>query len=279
MISRYSTLAILLLSLLSCANKSENSATADYIQGEQNVAQATQASLAKAPVPDVYSNGKKIIKKAHYRFEVKDSQATTKAIESAVQKFGAYIETSNLVLENPVLENTITIRVLNESFAALLKEIDAQAVFVNFRNITTDDVSKDYVDLESRIRTKREVEQRYMDILRNKAGTIEELLQAEEKIGALHEEIEATISRLNYLKDQVTYSTIQLEFYQTVSQQIVSTAGDSFLAKAEDALVAGWNGVTSILIILLYLWPIALIIPLIYYFMKKRKRTTRIKST
>ena len=274
--AKYIACLIACAALSSCGVKSESSATQDTMALEQKVAN-TQDVIAKSSVPDIYSNGKKIIKKGHYRFEVDNIKTTTEAIENSARKFGAYIEQSNLTLDNPILENKVTIRVPNESFGELLKEIDVQAVFVNFRNITTDDISKDFVDLESRLKTKREVEQRYMEILRNKAGTIEELLQAEEKIGDLHEEIEATISRLNYLKDQVTFSTLQLEYYQTITQEVAKADDNSFRSEAGMALKTGWQAITGLFVALLYLWPLLIVAPFVYYFIRRRRKQHGIK--
>jgi hypothetical protein len=207
---------IVFASLFSCGQSKESS---DASTTDESVVAKSQ--LAELGDIDLYSDGKSsLIKKAHYRFEVKNVKQSTEAIEIAVKKYPAYISSSSLLLENPILENKITIRVQSEYFHVLLQEIDKQAVFVNFRNVETDDVSDQFVDLESRLKTKREVEERYMNILRKKAGTIEELLDAEQQIGKLHEEIEATIGRINYLKEQVRYSTISLEFYQTISERV-----------------------------------------------------------
>ena len=173
-----------------------------------------------------------------------------------MKKYPAYISSSNLHFENPILENKITLRVQNEYFNDLLKEIDLQARYVNFRNVTTADVSKDFVDLESRLKSKREVEVRYMEILRKKAGTIEELLDAEQQIGALHEEIEATISRINYLKDQVSYSTINLQFYQTIAQELRAEDEIAFKDNFTDAMSTGWKGVIGLALALTYIWPL-----------------------
>lgn len=169
-----------------------------------------------------------------------------------------------------MLEEHITIRVLSEYFEYLLKEIDTQAVYVNQRKITTDDVGKEFVDLESRLRTKREVEKRYGEILRSQAGTIDELLKAEQKIGALHEEIEATISRMNFLQNQVRYSTINLEFYQAVSPQ-VAAPGPGFNKKIITAFAAGLAGAKELLIGLAYLWPLLLVIFISLMIWRKRK--------
>jgi hypothetical protein len=267
---------LMLSSVLSCAQKNAEMSVADIADEESKSILAKQAApatsqLAQTPRTDLYSNGKNIIKTANYRFQVDNVKQSTAAIEASIRKYPAYISTSNLNLENPILENKITIRVQQEYFQDLLSEIDRQAVFVNFRNVTTSDVSKEFVDLESRLRTKREVEQRYIDILRKKAGTIEELLQAEQQIGALHEEIEATISRINYLKDEVSYSTINLEFYQTIVQEVTAGTEDSFSQKISEAFSVGWEAIRVVAVGLVYIWPLFLLAAVALLILKWRK--------
>jgi hypothetical protein len=129
------------------------------------------------------------------------------------------------------------------------------------------------VDLESRLKTKREVETRYTNILRSKAGTVEELFEAESKIGALHEEIEATISRMNYLKSQVSYSTINLEYYQKVVEQIAGSDEETTFDQFHKALTSGWNVLVGVIIALVYLWPLFIIAGIVamIYFLRHRK--------
>jgi hypothetical protein len=253
-------IAAIVLIFLSCSTKKMEATSANMAFVEQVATDPSNIIKDIPPPRDLYSSGKtKLIKNLHYRFEVDNVTKSMEAIEIAVKKYPSYISDSKLRLENPILENNLTIRVQSEYFQDLVKDIDQQAKFVNFRNITTEDVAKQFVDLESRLKTKREVEARYMEILRKKAGTIEELLNAEQQIGALHEEIESTIGQLNYLKDQVSYSTINLEFYQTMTQEVTAsdteTTGDQFA----EALVAGWDGIVSVLIMLAYIWPVLVI--------------------
>lgn len=223
---------------------------------------------------DLYANGKaKLIKTSNYRFEVEDMNQATEAIETALTKYPAYISDSKLSFESTRIENRITIRILNEFFQDMLKDIDQHARLIIDRTITTDDVTKEFVDLESRLKTKREVQQRHTEILRKKAGTITELLEAEKKIGELQEEVEATISRINYLKDQVSYSTINLEFYQTINLQIASVETDSAADNFREALAAGWAGVVWFMLVIAYLWPLILlgiVTGAFYWFKKKR---------
>lgn len=266
-----------LLLQLSCASKQEME-TADTDQTAVEQADATKAQLAATPNTDLYSNGQtKLIKTVNYRFEVANVKKSAEEIEVAIKKYPAYISASDMRLENPILENKMTIRVRNEFFQDLLKEIDQQARYVNYRDVKTEDVAKQFVDLESRLKTKREVEARYIEILRKKAGTIEELLHAEEQIGELHEEIEATISRINYLKDEVSYSTIQLEFYQTITQEVAISHETPRSKQFGEALSSGWNGVVMVALVLTYLWPWLMLLGLsvlIYRYIKRKKIIT-----
>jgi hypothetical protein len=163
------TVFLLLLLVSACAQMSKEPEAPD-VNTSPGADQANASQLATIPASDIYSDGKtQLIKNASYRFEVDNVKKSTETIMTAIRKYPAYISSSSLHLENPILENKMAIRVQNQYFHELLKEIDLQAKFVNHRDITTADVSKEFVDLESRLRTKREVEVRYMEILRKKA--------------------------------------------------------------------------------------------------------------
>lgn len=266
-------LIISAFTLLSCSHGQKTEASEE---GTSAVQIPAGLQLAATPDTDLYNDGKaKVIKVANYRFEVTNIKKSTEAIEEAVKKYSGYISSSDLTLQGLFFESKVSIRVQSEYFHDLLREIDRHALSVNFRNVKTEDVSKEFVDLESRLKTKREVEQRYMEILRKKAGTIEELLKAEQQIGDLHEEIESTIGRVNYLKNQVSYSTINLEYYQVIDQEVTASNDVSRKDEFEKALSAGWEGLLDILLALTYVWPVLIcaVIAFISFKYLKRKRT------
>lgn len=254
-----------------CATKTEP------VVVDENAAQATTVASAAPVRNDLYSDGTdRIIKTANYRFEVENIDKSVSAIEEAMRKHQAFIASSDLSSDGPFTESKITLRVPSDSFHDLLNEIGKQAKHVNFRDIKTEDVSKQFVDLESRLKTKREVEQRYMDILRKRAGTIEELLSAERQIGQLHEEIEATISRINYLKDAVRYSTINLQMYQrSLPQQAANDP--SPLQEMRIALISGWNSLVVVVTHILYIWPFVLMVGggLVIYRLRRQRRLVK----
>ena len=224
---------------------------------------------------DLYSDGRsKMVKTAECRFQVEDMKKSKEVMVTAIKKYSGFVEASNLEFQNPMLEEHLTIRVLNEYFEDLLKEITGQALYVNYQKVTSDDVSKEFVDLESRLKTKREVQKRYEEILRNKTGTLDELLKTEKQIGELQEEIEATVSQVNFLTEKVRYSTIKLQVYQIVEQQAAEVKSSPGLPKKfYAAFQSGFNTMADVLVGLTYLWPVIIAgLAGIYIYWLRRKR-------
>lgn len=269
--TRFVLLCLIFL-IAACSKQSEQAASTDF--EALTVSGVSQPLPQQDLAPDVYSNEKtKLIKTLNYKFEVENVNKTTEAIEASVKKYPAYISDSKMNTENAWIENKLTIRVQSAFFQDLIKEIDEQAKSIHYRNITTHDVAKEFVDLESRLKTKREVEQRYAEILRKNAGTITELLEAEQKIGELHGEIEATVSRMNYLRDRVSYSTINLESYQLITHQLANNDDSTVGRDFKEALSAGWSGLVNFALILAYVWPLLTIGIAIgsFYWIRKRR--------
>ncbi|MBI1767881.1 MAG: DUF4349 domain-containing protein [Bacteroidetes bacterium] len=254
--------------LLSCGQKK----VAELQESADSLTNPNQELVAASK--DLYSDGRsKMIKTAECRFQVAEMKKSKEAIVFSIKKYSAFIESSNLEFQNPMLEEHLTIRVLNDYFEDLLNEITTQAIYVNYQKVTSDDVSKEFVDLESRLKTKREVQKRYEEILRQKSGTIEELLKTEKQIGELQEEIEATVSQINFLSEKVRYSTLKLEIYQIAEGQVAKVTTDSGLPKKfSKAFASGLAGLTDVLVAITYLWPFIIIGFTSWFFIWQRRK-------
>jgi hypothetical protein len=256
---------------MSCSRSEQSESIADGTEANAPVPALAIANPSRISPSEPNRPAAKLIKTAGYRMRVESVASTTKHLEHSMAEFNAYISSSKLTHEYNSIENHMIIRVPNVSFDSLLRYIDNLAVNVILRNVSTEDVTKDFVDLESRLKTKRELEGRYMEILRKKAGTIEELLAAEKQIGELHEEIEATISRINFLKDQVSYSTINLEYFEPLPQEVVTEKSD-LLADVGDAFRSGMNGTLIFIIGLIHIWPVILIVSGVLLYLRFRRK-------
>ena len=235
-------------------------ATDDYAQADNNEEPSGDNTQ------NIPENKRKIIQTADYRIEVKEVSESTKKVEALLAQHQAYL--SNMSLNNSYYErtNNLTIRVPQQHFKALLEMISQEAIFTNYQRISAKDVTEEYVDIESRLKTKKEVRDRYVDILRNKAKTVEDVLNAEDKIRVLQEEIEAKEGRLRYLRSQVGHSTINLTMYQKIEVQSPPVVQQNkFFKQVKRGFKNGWNFLLSILLFLINIWPLLIIGGLIYW--------------
>jgi hypothetical protein len=220
---------------------------------------------------------RKIIKTADYRIQVRDMDQSTENIKVLLKTHGAYFSSMDERTTSYSVDNHLSIRVPNENFEALLNSIGDEAISTQYKRINARDVTEEFVDIEIRLATKTEVRDRYIDILRDKASTVEEILNAEEKIRVLTEEIEAKKGRLRYLKDQVSMSTINLQLYERIPYQAEVEASPSFFSRLGKSFKNGWSMILEFTLFMANLWPVLIILGVVLWrfrVMKKSKPST-----
>ncbi len=213
----------------------------------------------------------KIIKSASARYKVKDVKKATEQVKVIAQQYNGYI--SDLRFENNRYEkqNRFTIKVPNSYFDVLLDSISRVSIFTEFENITTQDITEEYLDLESRLATKQEVKKRYVEILRKNAKTVEDILATEEKLRILQEEIEAAQGRLKYLSNKVSYSTVQVDLFETVEyKEEPESYSKSFFDKAGNGFSFGWELIEVIVVGLIHIWPVLIVITLVILLLRRK---------
>ena len=218
----------------------------------------------------------KIIKEATISFEVDDYSSARKGVDSLVNRWGGYISKEDESRTNYRVSNTMTIRVGSENFDNLVNAIGMLPKRIESKSVNMLDVTEEYIDIEARLKTKREMEQRYYEILK-KAKNIDEVLKVENEIRQLREEIESREGRLKYLRDRVAYSTITLYFYQQLEYKYVPDKETGFFTRLIKALDKGWKGLLSFIIGLFYIWPMFLLLTVGYFSYKvyRRKKTNK----
>ncbi|MCE9539794.1 MAG: DUF4349 domain-containing protein, partial [Bacteroidetes bacterium] len=155
----------------------------------------------------------KIKKTADLNITVEDYKKARTEIEKIVKSGNAYIGSENEQNTTYSITNYMVIRVLNRDFDTMVNKLLTVASNVNSKNVTAEDVTAQFVDIQSRLKSKKEIENRYLNILQ-KASKVSDILEIEQKLGEIREEIEAKEGELKFLSDQVNYSTINLNFHQ-----------------------------------------------------------------
>jgi hypothetical protein len=185
-------------------------------------------------------------------------------IEKIVKSGNGYIAGENEQNSTHGISNTMLIRVRNLDFERMVTNISSIPAHVNSKNIFTEDVTAEFVDITARLKSKKEVEKRYLELLQ-KAIKVTDILEIEEQLSTIREEIEAKEGQLKYLNDQVDYSTINLSFHQDFEFTPIDNPG--FLGRTGTALGNGWNNLLAFFIGIINAWPFWLSVSIGGYFL------------
>ena len=78
--------------------------------------------------------------------------------------------------------------------------------------ITGEDLSKNMVDTEARLRSRIALRDRMMEVLRTRNGSVEELVEAERSVARINEEIDGARSWLEEMRSRVAYTRINIDY-------------------------------------------------------------------
>lgn len=251
---------------------------ASYVKEEAavDVQESRIAAVSMAPpdndsraIPDgeVAYPEQKIIKNANLRFETEDLLATAESISKSVKKYHAQVQNDTEGKTDFELTRTMTVRVPAKYFDAFMADISKGVKYFDKKQISSIDVTEEYVDTEARIKAKKVLEQRYLELI-GKAKKVSEILEIEGELSAIREEIEAKEGKMRYMKSRIALSTIDIEFYKETAEQPDATV--SFASKMWNAIVSGFNSLSSFFIGLLYFWPFILIFVIAFLIVRKK---------
>lgn len=271
-------LFLVLLQVYGCSKKSpsyrENIGVSESHVKENDfkIVATAEETKNKPVIENIAEEQLKIIKKGELKLRVKDVKLATEQIKVLIGKYNAYV--SNLRYENTSYrhQNNFTVKVPKVYFDVLIDSISTYAEVLDYENISTQDVTEEYLDIETRLATKLQVKERYETILKKKAKTVEDIIYAEDKLGYIQEEIEAAQGRLKYLSNRVDFSSIQVILYKEIPYESIKITKKSFGRKFIDALVFGWNFLENLVLTLIHIWPVILLTVVGILLYRKRKK-------
>ncbi|MDF2788837.1 MAG: hypothetical protein K0S80_1935 [Neobacillus sp.] len=216
---------IFFLAACSASSKSEESkmssdSSAGIDSGKSAIEEKSQVSFdnnakqEKAAQTDMVVPNQMVIYQADLQLRVKKFEETLQNIEEQVSKYGGYISESNVSKDGvEQVSGQITVRIPQKNFQVFLHDAEGQAAEVLQRNLTGTDVTEEYVDLDSRLKSKRVVEERLTSFMQSAQKT-EDLLKISADLAAVQEEIETILGRMKYLENQTSLSTVHIALYE-----------------------------------------------------------------
>jgi hypothetical protein len=210
---------------------------------------------------------RKLIRNGSLSFEVDNVSATRQKIAELASDLGGYISSERKDKNENHPRHQQVVRIPGNRFDEFVAKVEGLAKTVDDEDFSSEDVTETYVDLESRLIAKKEMEARFREIVKQ-AKTIKEILEVEEEIGSVRNEIEQIEGKLKYLSNKTSYSTITLTYYQPMLPIELPGIGTKFV----DSFLDGWNGFVGFLIGLTRTWPFLTVIGIAAWLIIRRSR-------
>jgi hypothetical protein len=198
-------------------------------------------------------NERKIIKTGSVDLQVGNVMETKKAIEQLCKEAGAYIASESQQSYDQSIQYTQEIRIPADKFDLFINSVVAFADRVQSRNINTEDVTEEFIDVEARLDTKKQLESRYLDLLKQ-AKSVADILSIENQIATVRADIESMQGRMNYLKNQTAFSTLSVHYFENTGTDF------GFGSRILSALSQGFDNLLVFTIAMLSIWPFLLLV-------------------
>lgn len=186
---------------------------------------AEEAQSSVDPDGGLAGSTQRVIRNAELSLDVEDMDRALAELEAAARRAGGFVAHSSLSGRKG--ENrfaSLTLRVPEARFDTFIEEAAALGR-LNFRNTYTQDVTRQYIDLEARIRNLEHQEKRLLTIL-EKAQTIEDILHVERELERVRGQLEALTAEFRFLRDRVEYSTVTITLRETpMASPVITGSG------------------------------------------------------
>lgn len=267
-------LAIVFLLFISCGSNAYKSSDNYNSENESSAVAKSKEETATSDNEQqnepITITERKLIKEGSISFETDSVDKTKKYIEDKVKFFEGYIAKEYSYDYTEQKQYVLEVRIPSQKFDEFVKSLNIVIVLLDNKDIQVKDVTEEYVDVEARIKSKKEVMQRYSELLKQ-AKSVAEMLDIEREIGTLQADIESLEGRLKYLQHQTSLSTLTLTFYEHRTKDF------GFWSKIGKSLSGGWNGLLWFFVGVMYLWPLWIILFgglwLLLRYLKKKKKS------
>jgi hypothetical protein len=241
----------------------------DFYAPEEAARQSVDNSVASQQAQD-----RLVIKNADLAIVVNDPEARMKQISAMAVEMGGFVVSSNLYqsyygpnsIEVP--EATIVIRVPSERLDEALERIKEGASEVQHENVSGQDVTSQYVDLQSQLRAKEAAEKKLLEIL-DQATRAEDVLAIYLQVQSVQSEIEILKGQIKYLEESAALSSISARLIAEESAQPITvgpwTPGGAAKEAIEDLIRFVQNFVDFLIYFVLSILPSLILIAIPLY--------------
>ncbi len=161
----------------------------------------------------------KLIRTAELRIQVRDVLMALKITDSIAKSQQTLLADSRTSQDADGKRTAeIVLRAPSAQFASLLQALHGLGS-VQSEAIGTQDVTKDYADLETRLAVKEQTVARLRVLMENRTAKLAEILEVERELGRAVAELEQMKGERRYYDQQIALSTVKLTLFERVPSQ------------------------------------------------------------
>ncbi len=238
----------LLLSLSACGSSSggsDSSASAGNASADNGWAEAAMDAADTAGGADFSAvrRNAKLILNADLSLETQDFEKSAADIEKMTAEASGYIESSGTYGDTGSRSANYTLRVPQEKFEQFYAQL-GENMHVVSRSRSSEDVTEQYTDIETRLATLQTKHERLLSLL-EKADKMEDIISLENALADCEYEIDSLTGSKRHYDDLVGFSTfyINLREVQTLTATADSTG---FGAQLTQAAKTGARGLADV---------------------------------
>jgi hypothetical protein len=159
---------------------------------------------------------------------VKDAEVSLEEVEAIAKDLGGYVVNSSSWYQDEQLRARLTIRVPSGEFDAAMASLKDLAIKVENRNVSTQDVTEEYTDLDAQLRNLEATETELLELLtevRERTSKAEDVLAVHREITNIRSQIERLKGRMQYLEKMTAMATINIELVPDALARPIVVAG------------------------------------------------------
>lgn len=277
---------ILIFSLTACGTSTSQESSGAYDKNMSN-GSAVSDSLAESESPNLPAD-RKLIRTVRMQAETEDLTGVMTQLEQTLTQFGGYLQQKE-IYQGSTYRGTqkrsayLVIRIPAKDLDAFLVQLSGTAHVVS-TNESVDDVTLQYIDVDSQLKALRTEEERLLALM-EKAESLADLLAIEQRLTQVQQQIQSVTSQLKALDSQIEYATIYLNLdevveYTPVEEETVwQKIGTGFV----DSLSDIWSGFVAVFVFLLANSPRLLllggIVAVVVVIVRRRNKRKKAKKT
>lgn len=202
----------------------------------------------------------KLILNANLTLETQDFDKASADIEKMAADAGGYLESSSLSGDAGSRHASYVLRIPQEKFEAFYEQLGS-SVHVVYSSRSSEDVTEQYTDIETRLATLTTKHERLLALL-DQADKMEDIISLENALADCEYEIDSLTGSKRHYDDLVGFSTFYVDLKE-VQTLTATPEGSGFGAQLAQAAKTGTRGlvdaVRALIVGAVMFWPVLLL--------------------